>query len=77
MFPATTRWIYAAEGFRAYLGEHDLGSLEALSSPSLGEVVTTARSSWVRRWETRSNVYFVKTYDYPTLRDRARGAFPV
>lgn len=54
----------------AALGIH---SLEILSSPELGHEVVTHRSSWVRRVPSRPGDLFVKTYDYPTLREVLRG----
>ena len=50
-----------------------LDDLEALSSRDLGEPITTARSSWVRRTMIGPETFYVKTYDYPTARDRHRG----
>jgi hypothetical protein len=45
-----------------------------LSSWTLGLEVRTTRSSWVRRVSDGAQVYYIKTYDYPRLRDRLRGA---
>lgn len=52
-----------------------LAGLEALSARDLGETVTDHRTSWVRRVKIGSIDSFVKTYDYPTARDRVRGVF--
>lgn len=43
------------------------------SDPHLGPVVTDCRSSWVRRATFGATEVYVKTYDYPTYRDRVRG----
>jgi len=48
---------------------------ENLSDRRRGEVVTDHRSSWVRRMLDGTSTFYVKTYDYPTRRDRLRGAF--
>ncbi len=50
-----------------------LDSLGALSSRQLGEVVTDHRTSWVRRTVVDTTHIFIKTYDYPSAGDRARG----
>ncbi len=47
----------------------------ALAAKSFGTPVTDHRSSWVRRGAVATIEVFAKTYDYPTLRDRLRGAF--
>ncbi|MFO1051315.1 MAG: lipopolysaccharide kinase InaA family protein [Planctomycetota bacterium] len=47
----------------------------ALAAKSFGTKVTDHRSSWVRRGAVAAIEVFAKTYDYPTLRDRLRGAF--
>jgi hypothetical protein len=52
------------------LGFH---SLWDLSSPDSGAAVTASNSSWVRRVQSNGIDYFVKTYDYPTIRSRLRG----
>lgn len=40
-----------------------------------GDTVTEHRSSWVRRLRTEAGDFHVKTYDYPTWRDRWRGVW--
>ena len=73
LFRSGSRWIYADEGFRSDLLRAGLNDLADVSSPDLGTPVTHHRSSWVRIWKTGSSTYYVKTYDYPTWRDRGRG----
>ncbi len=67
-------WICVQPHFRLFLEEAGLGTLERLSSRDLGEPITDRRSSWVRLLSVDSKSYYVKTYDYPTRRDRGRGA---
>lgn len=45
-----------------------------LADPALGTPVTAARTSWVRRIQSRAIDVFVKTYVYPTAAARLRGA---
>jgi hypothetical protein len=52
------------------LGFH---SLWDLSNPESGTPVTSSKSSWVRLIQANRIDYFVKTYDYPTIRSRLRG----
>ena len=52
------------------LGFH---SLWDLSNPDSGAAVTSSKSSWVRLIRVHGIDYFVKTYDYPTIRSRLRG----
>ena len=66
---------YGPPGFENALEEAGLKALSAISSRDRGEAVTDHRSSWVRRFEVGTTEVFAKTYDYPTLRDRLRGAF--
>lgn len=66
---------YGPSGFEKALEEAGLDDGTAISARDLGEVVTDHRSSWVRRFRVGATEVFVKTYDYPTLRDRLRGAF--
>lgn len=54
----------------AALGFH---SVWDLSNRQFGTTVTNARSSWVRRVEADSKSFYIKTYEYPTWRDRLRG----
>ena len=68
-----TRWICGDEEFRDQLRSNGLDSLAALSGPCVGEFVTSSRSSWVRRWSVGTTSFYIKTYDYPTWRDRSRG----
>ena len=56
-------------------GRVGLSGLEALSARDLGEAITDHRSSWVRRVQIGPTDCYVKTYDYPTIRDRVRGLF--
>jgi hypothetical protein len=53
--------------------------LPQLAQPDLGERscgvrITDHRSSWTRLLENTLTSFYVKTYDYPTTRDRWRGA---
>lgn len=54
---------------------HSLGfhSLWDLSERSVGSPITNARSSWVRLVHSSTKSFYIKTYDYPRLRDRLRG----
>jgi hypothetical protein len=61
--------------FRRHLERAGLSTLEALSARDLGEPVVDHRTSWVRQADLGSYRFFIKTYDYPTLADRLRGAF--
>lgn len=70
---APEQWIYVAPGFREQLREAGLSSLERLSDRGLGGVITDQPSTWVRHARIASTDCYVKTYDYPTWRDRARG----
>ena len=45
-----------------------------LGDAALGTPVACSKSSWVRRVRIASEDYYIKTYDYPTLRSRWRGA---
>ena len=67
------RWICRTDAFAHDLAAQGISDLNGLSTRSLGEPVTDRRSSWVRRWKTGTNDYYIKTYDYPTWRDRSRG----
>ena len=67
--------IREKSGFLDLLAPHGLTSLESLSSPSLGQFVTESRSSWVRKLDLSPIRLFIKTYNYPTRRDRIRGWF--
>ncbi|GAB4147563.1 MAG: hypothetical protein Fur0037_15800 [Planctomycetota bacterium] len=66
---------------RILFGAPELRTLEAalatdedgLSSRGLGRPITDRRTSWVRSVEIGSNIYYIKTYDYPTWRARLRG----
>ena len=50
-----------------------IADAQALSSRDLGQPVTDHRSSWVRRARIGSIDVFIKTYDYPGVRDKVRG----
>jgi hypothetical protein len=65
--------VQIAPGFAAELATAGLARLDALSSRALGTVVTDHRSSWVRSTVIGSEHVYIKTYDYPTPRDRLRG----
>ncbi len=71
--PGRERWIYVQPEFRSALTEAGLAQLDTLTSPSLGALVTAHRSSWVRHMQCGVYDFFIKTYDYPTWRDRVRG----
>ena len=73
MCKPSTRWIYGDPGFRGLLRTRGIEDLASLSSPSLGAYVTGHRSSWVRRLADEADVYYIKTYDYPTWKSRYRG----
>lgn len=47
---------------------------EELGDPALGTLVRRARSSWVTRLNHLGEEVYIKTYDYPRLSDRLRGA---
>lgn len=49
-----------------------LPSPESLATRDIGETVTDHRSSWVRKASANGQDLFVKTYDYPSWRDRLR-----
>lgn len=70
---APGRWIYVAPGFWEQLRAASVDSLEGLSDQGLGEPVTDHPTSWVRRARLGTQDCYVKTYDYPTWRDRSRG----
>lgn len=50
-----------------------LARLEDLGDPGLGTPVRRSRTSWVIRVTCQSEEIYVKTYDYPGIRDRVRG----
>ncbi len=56
------------------LADLGLGDPADLATPTLGQGVTAARSSRVRRLASVVSVYFIKTYEYPSHADRWRGA---
>ncbi len=62
-------------GFERHLRRSGRVDIEGLSARELGEVVTDHRTSWVRRAEIDTINVYIKTYDYPTWRDRTRGWF--
>lgn len=66
-------WVCGPADFRAILERSGLGGVEELGSRDLGEPITDHRSSWVRLHSLDSSIYYFKTYDYPTARDRWRG----
>jgi len=70
---APERWIYVAPGFLERLRAAGLDRLERLSDRGVGEVVTDHPTTWVRRVMVGTQDCYVKTYDYPTWRDRGRG----
>jgi hypothetical protein len=70
---APEQWIYVAPGFQEQLREAALLSLAKLSDRGLGEVVTDQPTTWVRHARIGSTDCYIKTYDYPTWRDRFRG----
>ncbi|MHC4513615.1 MAG: lipopolysaccharide kinase InaA family protein [Planctomycetota bacterium] len=70
---APVYWIYVAPGFRERLRRAGLDNLEGLSDRALGEVVTDHPTTWVRRARIDTVDVYIKTYDYPTWRDRGRG----
>lgn len=72
-FQAPERWIYVAPGFLEQLREASLDSLGRLSDRCRGEVVTDQPTTWVRRARIGTEDCYIKTYDYPTWRDRGRG----
>ena len=72
---AVTRWISLAPGFEPGAENSAWESLRAVSSRDRGTPITDHRTSWVRRMEIGSVDCYVKTYDYPTWRSRARGIF--
>ena len=65
--------ILAGSGAIAALRAIGLDDPSKLSSRALGRPVTDHRSSWVREVEVLNQRIFVKTYAYPTWRDRLRG----
>ncbi len=65
--------IRAADGFVETCLAAGIDNLDALSTRDIGTSVTNHRSSWVRRLEIGGIDVFIKTYDYPTGRDRRRG----
>ncbi len=67
------RWIYVAPGFLDRLRRAGLDSLGGLSDRGLGEPVTDHPTTWVRHACIDTIDLYVKTYDYPTWRDRGRG----
>ncbi|HLU40155.1 MAG TPA: lipopolysaccharide kinase InaA family protein, partial [Planctomycetota bacterium] len=46
---------------------------ESVAAPGRGETIKRTRTGWVQRLQVGSAGFFVKTYVYPTLRDRLRG----
>ncbi len=72
-FPVSIERIRTSTEFAAALTSAEIGTLRALSSRSLGSVVTNCRSSWVRRHAIDAFTFFAKTYDYPSGKDRWRG----
>ncbi len=50
-----------------------LASLDRLADRDLGAAVTDRPTSWVRRISVCGTDVYIKTYDYPTVRDRRRG----
>ncbi len=70
---APERWIYVAPGFQEPLRAAALDSLEKLSSRHLGQPVTDQATTWVRQAQIGVYNCYIKTYDYPTWRDRGRG----
>ncbi len=73
LFKPVTRWFCENTDFRNALRAAGLDDMSTLSSRQLGDLVTDHRSSWVRRILAGTGEYYVKTYDYPTWRDRIRG----
>lgn len=51
-----------------------LAGPEQLGDPGLGTLVRRARSSWVTRVTHSGKEVYIKTYDYPRVADRLRGA---
>src|SRR5690606_20949261 len=49
-----------------------LPDLPMVGGRDLGERVTEHRSSWVRRLQSPSGTFYVKTYDFPTWTSRIR-----
>ena len=67
-------WICVQPQLRLFLEKAGLETLERLSSRDLGQPITDRRRSWVRLLSADSTSYYIKTYDYPAMRDRGRGA---
>lgn len=72
-FPAFPGLDRADAGFLSQVMQYGPRNLKELSSRDLGRPVKAGRSSWVRCLDIGSKTYYVKTYDYPTLRAQARG----
>lgn len=72
-FPAFPGLLRADSSFLARIEQYGPKDLAAFSSPTLGRSVKAALSSWVRCQEIGSKTYYVKTYDYPSLRAKGRG----
>jgi len=66
---------YARPVWRDTLSQADLTDVRRLSDRAIGQVVTDCRTSWVRRHRIGVLDFHIKTYDYPTRRDRRRGWF--
>lgn len=65
---------HAEETFWSDLGAKGLDDgLESLTNRAAGDVVTDARSSWVRSRRIGPKNVYVKTYDYSSPSDRRRG----
>lgn len=67
--PIPSRLVFAATEWREQAAF--LPPPEVLTDGTLGVAVVRHRSSWVRRFPTDRGDLYVKTYDYPTWRDRA------
>ncbi|MBK8976432.1 MAG: hypothetical protein IPM29_10945 [Planctomycetes bacterium] len=68
------RWIRAGAGLGALAADGVRPAPEALSDPALGTPIATAPTTWTRRLEAGGRTVYLKTYDYPSARDRLRGA---
>lgn len=77
-FGPDAAWRAAAPGFladwREALAWADRACPERLGPRSVGSPITDHRSSWVRRCRLGQREVYCKTYVYPALRDRLRGA---
>lgn len=73
-FPTASRALLGGAQLSALAASLALPSIRGLGDPTLGEAISTSRSSWVRQVRIGSARYYVKTYVYRGLVRQLRAA---